>query len=376
MTDLLERQPKKNQTLKSGAPKYVALADLLRAQILRQEYSVGDRLPSFSELRAQYGATPTTAERVYGLLEQEGLVERLQGSGTFVTQPERTLTGNIGFIGGAVVDSHQSPFKARLMKGVQQVVEAKHQHLLHMGTDYSLNVSACKKVDGVLIANIKDIESVLQRLPEQLPRVSLLNIAEGITSVVADDYEGAKMAMRHLLDLGHRRIACLMEKMPSLARRRYAGYSDALLEAGIEADAHWARLATAEAKPMGTEQPYLEWARVQMRSWLREGWKEFGCTAIVVQNEVAAIGVMQILQEEGIQVPQQVSVIGFDGTEVCDLVIPRLTAVELPLAQIGAQAVEMLMSQIQGGKPVAQVIALPTSLRLGDSVAPPSPSTF
>ena len=367
MPETLERPSGKSTFTQS---KYRTLARQLRQQIERGKLKPGDRLPSFVELRERHGATPTTANQVYGLLEQEGLIERQQGRGTFVALRKRTLTGNIGFVGGVFLNPERSPFKMHLMKGVQQATEAARQHLLYLGTDHSWNVSAFGKVDGVLICNIEDPRPVLQNLPAGLPHVALLNINEGVTSVVADDHGGSKIAIKHLASLGHRRIACLMEKTPSLPRRRFAGYSDGLLEAGIEANPAWARLTQKVTLDENCE-PYLEWGRREMRLWLDEGFGKLDCTAIFVQNEMAAIGVMQILQQEGWKVPQDISVVGFDGTELCDYAMPRLTAMELPLEQIGAKAVEILNRQIAGVAPEIQTITLPVRLRDGGSVAQP-----
>jgi GntR family transcriptional regulator of arabinose operon len=368
MSTLEKDRPVKEKT---AQPRYQALAEELRGQILRQELLPGDRLPSFSQLRARHGATPTTAERVYGVLEQEGLVERRQGSGTYVLEQKKALTGNIGFIGSLLPRRRQDFFTSHILEGVQQAIEDQNRHLLYMGTDYALKLEAAKKVDGIIICNVEDVEALQKQLPSSLPRVSLFIVASGITSIVADDYGGAKMAVERLLEAGHRRIACLMEKLPSIARRRFAGYYDAMLSAGIEPQEDWIRLTGTVPRADGKKQPYLDLGRAQMREWLQQGWKETGCTAIVVQNEVAAIGVMQILQEAGIRVPQQVSVIGFDGTEKCDLVVPRLTAVELPLAEVGARGVEVLARQIVGEGMHEQVIVLPMKLGDGESVAPP-----
>jgi len=354
-----------------GPHKYQQLAARLRQQILRKELQSGDRLPSYMELRKEYGVTLSTVERVYGLLENEGLVERRHGSGTFVAEPQNRLTGTLGFIGGALANQQHNPFDTLIMEGVQQAVESQRQHLLYMGTDYSLNLQGCEKVDGVLICNIEDSATVSNRLPILMPRVSLLTVADGMSSVVADDYRGAKAAVKYLLELGHRRIACLMEKQPSIARSRFAGYLDAMEESDLDADSRWANRATVNAKSMGTAQPYLAWARIHMTKWLQQDWSELGCTAILVQNEVAAIGVMQILQENDIKVPQDISVMGFDGTETCNLITPSLMAMALPLEQIGRKAVEVLNRQIAHEHSAEEVIMLPMSLRQGGSVAPP-----
>lgn len=363
-----------HRTISETAPrtKHLRLARLLREQIITGELAPGDRLPSFAEFRAQHGAAISTVEKVLTALEREGLIERRQGSGTFVSERKHSLTGNIGFIGGAVYfDKERGPFNRLLVEGVQQAIEERQQHLLYLGNKTSLQQNAAAKVDGVLLGGVADPAGVLALLPADLPRVSMLHNVEGAASVVADDYGGARLAVRHLLELGHRRIACLMEERPLVARQRFYGYHDALLEAGIAANPRWIRRTGPKTKIKETAQPYLEWARRHMRDWLKNGWKKTRCTAILAQNEVAAIGVMQILQEAKIQVPQDVSVIGFDGTEICDLVSPRLCAMQLPLAQIGTKAVEMLNRQIAGEDAEAQTIVLPLRWREGESVAPP-----
>lgn len=353
-------------------PKYVQLADHLRELIHSGKLKTGDRLPSYAEMYRRFGATTATVQRVCSLLEQEQLIERRSGSGVYVAEPRRGLTGNIGFIGGANYQAPKLPFYQHLMDAMQQSIVGAQRHLLYLGTDKDWDAAACGKVDGVIICNIEDTESILCQLPPHLPRISVLTIVDGVTSVGVDDYRGAQIAMRYLLSQGHRRIACLMEKHPSESRHRFNGYRDALIEAGIEADSAWIRLAeSVDVKKMKriSPQPYREWAHQQMAEWLRDGWDETGCTAILVQNEVAAIGVMQILQKEGIKVPEQVSVMGFDGTELCDLVSPHLSAVALPLAEIGAKAIEILNRQIAGERFSPQAIMLPLSLRLGESVA-------
>lgn len=368
MATIEKHRPGKNNTTQ---PRYQALAAELRSQILRRELVAGDRLPSFSELRARHGATPTTAERVYGLLEQEGLVERRQGSGTYVLERKKALTGNIGYIGSEISGERLNPFRALLMAGVYREIDKQDRHLLYMGNDHNLKIDAVEKVDGVLICNIEDAASVIAQLPAELPRVSLLNVAQDTISVVADDVGAARRAVETLLELGHHRIACLMEKLPSLPRKRLTGYYDAMLGAGIDPDPRWVKLLKTVPPAVGLEQPYLDWARYEMRDWIASGWKELGCTAIVVQNEQAAIGVLQVLQEAGVKVPQDVSVIGFDGTEMCEMMIPRLSTMQLPLAEIGAKGVQILTHLIEGGEAQAQTIVLPVYLRERDSIATP-----
>ncbi len=352
-------------------PKYARITQVLRDQILQGELSPGDRLPSFTEMKAQHGIALSTIEKVISTLEQEGLVERQHGRGTFVKRRERQKTGYIGFVGSASYARSQGPFYSSLMDGVHQAIEEAGQYLLYLGTDYAWDFEQCDKVDGVLICGVGDTDAVFSRLPAHMPCVYALETINGITSVGVDNYRAGHMAAQHLLGLGHRRIACLLGNEPSTVRLRFTGYRDALQEAGVEVSDVWTQMVEPCIKPKFARETnfFCDWAHERVSAWLKEGWLEAGYTAIIVQNDVAAIGVMQALQQAGIAVPEQVSVMSFDGTELCNLSSPTLCAVEWPLEQIGVQAVESLNRQIAEGKPVGQSILLPLTVRAGGSVA-------
>jgi DNA-binding LacI/PurR family transcriptional regulator len=287
-----------------------------------------------------------------------------------VSSPQRNLSGTFGIIGSEIFNAEEGPFYVRLMGAMHKAVDAAQQHLLYLGTEDAWNSAAAAKVDGILICGVRENDSIFHKLPPLLPRVSLFTQVDGVTSVGIDDYRGAQMATRYLMDFGHRRIGCLMEKQAWEAGRRIAGYNNVLQEAGIEADPRWKRLVGAVDRGVAPA-PYLDWGHDHMQEWLNDGWDEANCTAILVQNDAAAIGVMRTLQKAGIRVPDEVSVMSFDGTDYCDLVSPRLTAVALPLGLIGTKAVEFLNRQIAGEPSSAESILLPLSLRLGESVAAP-----
>src|SRR5690606_22508944 len=119
-------------------PKYAAIAGELRERIQSGQLQAGDQLPTFDEMCALYGVTPTTVVRVYGLLEQEELGERVHGRGIFVAEPQRKLTGNIGVIGTEGVRQN-SDYYNRLMRGFEDAALQHQQHLLFLGTDLDWN---------------------------------------------------------------------------------------------------------------------------------------------------------------------------------------------------------------------------------------------
>ncbi len=113
--------------------------------------------------------------------------------------------------------------------------------------------------------------------------------------------------------------------------------------------------------------------RASMRKWLQDGWRDLGCTALLAQNDEAAIGAIEELQEAGFDVPGDVSVVGFDGTEAAEYFRPRLTTIKVPLEEIGAAAAEYLLRQIREGDETEEHtgVTLPAQLKIGDSTAPP-----
>lgn len=352
----------------SKKPKYRHIADMLHSQIQSGELKPGDRLPSFVKMYRDYGATETTMRRVYEVLEKEKLIERRRGSGVYVAEAKSTFTGNIGIIGDKDLYFDKMNYNHDLQCGIQAFTEQNKQHVLFLGNYTDPDLSAYEKVDGVLTLNVEYQAQRLKYLPPTMPRVSLFIKENEAANVIADEQDAAIQATQYLLKLGHRRIACLFEKYLSIPQLRLAGYQEALSKKNINIDHRWIRLTEVlfAAKQHPT---YLEWGRSNMKCWLEEGWLDLGCTAILVQNDSAAIGVMQTLQEEGIDIPGQVSIIGFDGTSICDHVNPTLCSMKAPLEEMGYKAAKLLHEQIHKGVRDVQTIMLPMNLREGSSVA-------
>jgi LacI family transcriptional regulator len=127
---------------------------------------------------------------------------------------------------------------------------------------------------------------------------------------------------------------------------------------------------------MSAELGFRRWGYINMKQWLHEGWQKTKCTALVARNDLSAIGAIQAFQEAGISVPGEVSVIGFDSTEICDCVSPRVSAVEIPLREISARGVELLVRQIDRGpeddmNAAPECIILPTRIVQRESTASP-----
>ena len=346
----------------SQSPKYLRLADELRARIQGGVLAPGDRLPSFSEMYAAHGVTSTTVNRVHGVLEQEGLIERIHGKGTFVASRAR-LTYYIGFLSEQYSNGTHSPYWVHLMEGIQSAAhEAGYEVLLLNPKTHAIR---WERVDGLLTFEHDLLDAAA--IPASLPHISLLNPARRGTAVLADDLGGTRQLVEHLLELGHTRIGRLAATIGIQNPLRDAGYFQAMALAKITPEPEWQH-ALPHPLPDGS---FRVAGYDAMTAWLQNGWHATGCTALLCQNDETALGAMAALHKVGIDIPGEVSVAGFDGTELCEFAHPTLTSVTVPLRKIGARGVQRVLAQIQSGQPCGESVVLPTTLKIGASTAPP-----
>ena len=119
-------------------------------------------------------------------------------------------------------------------------------------------------------------------------------------------------------------------------------------------------LALRDPGAMNDPGGYRAWGCENMKRWLDEDWRELGCTAIFVQNDMAAMGVLDALREAEIRVPEDLSVLSYDGTEVCEFSWPSLAAVEVPLERIATAGMELLLRITRGEVLDATTTVLPS----------------
>lgn len=189
---------------------------------------------------------------------------------------------------------------------------------------------------GVLLMSIDDRTLIEELLALKVP-VALINADHRdlpIDTFLPDNFTSGLIATRHLIGLGHRRILHMTEptdKRRSTLQQRLNGYCVALEEAGIPYDP--TLLLESSLK--------VDEAHHVMRTWLASHRSSF--SAIFCANDASAIGVMRALQEAGMRVPEEVSVIGYDDVPAASLLTPSLTTFHIDCEEMGKLAVQRMI---------------------------------
>lgn len=239
-------------------------------------------------------------------------------------------------------------------------------------------------VDGAVLTEIAADDPRLAMLVQhQVPFVTLGTpepaaggSAGRLFSVDGDNAGGARLAVQHLIELGHREIACVTGPLHLVAaRRRLSGFTGAMERAGACVPPH--RVVEADF----TREGGFAAARRLIEAE-RAAFAGVRLSAIFACNDLMAIGVIEALRDAGLRVPEDVSVVGFDGINLGRLVDPPLTTAAQPIRQLGTLVAELLLEQIgrrhrpdrdlpaAGPEPGARSVVVPCVLHPGRSTAP------
>ncbi|EIK93278.1 ribose operon repressor RbsR [Pseudomonas sp. M47T1] len=270
---------------------------------------------------------------------------------------------------GLLVPNSINPYFAELARGIEDFCERNGYCVILCNSDDNpqkqrsyLRVLLEKRVDGLIVASVGEDSDLLSSLATvRTPMVIVDRSLDGVAAdLVRIDHElGGYLATRHLLELGHRDIACINGPADtSVAQMRLAGYSRALAEFNVQAVP--ARVLESDFSGPGG---------YRAAGVLLDG--EQPPTAIFAANDMIGMGVLRAAAERNIRVPGELSVIGFDDIQLCRYVYPALTTVGQSIRQLGEQAAERLLARIGSkvSEGVVQQIVAP-SIVLRESTAP------
>ncbi|WP_353151516.1 LacI family DNA-binding transcriptional regulator [Pollutimonas bauzanensis] len=221
------------------------------------------------------------------------------------------------------------------------------------------------RVDGLLVTTLDDNSAILRAVKHAgVPFILLNRKVKGVRNCFYfDSRAAARLATQHLIKLGHRRIAHLSGQVnPSTGLGRFAGYCDALQEAGIPFDPDLVAVSGYTVAG-GAEAMKAILAKNQPLP-----------TAVFPLTLTAATGAMMVLHANRISVPEQMSVITVHDGPMAEVMFPQLTTVRLPVEQMGYEGAQALIDLIDGQRKEAKQQFDPIELILRSSTAAPAPA--
>lgn len=263
---------------------------------------------------------------------------------------------------GVLTQDINSPFYGEALRGIEIALASTgilplfvsgHWHLQDEVELMELMIA--RRVDGIIVLTGRLTDTQLLEYAQQLPIVVTGRDLKGdsVASLRVDDFEGARLATQHLIDLEHRAIAHIagpQDHRDSVERLR--GYKAALEEAGIEFDPNLVVYAD-----------FHEPGGVLAVNQLLSARRSF--SAVFASNDQTALGARLAFFQHNIRVPEDVSLVGFDDLPAAQYAIPPLTTVHQPVYELGQAAAESLLNLINGKK--MEAVLPPFKLMARDS---------
>lgn len=333
----------------NGKTKYYTLMEELKQEILSGAIKPGEKLPSENELSDRYQISRHTVRKALSILINEGYIEAEHGRGTFCSQRMGHMKNSRNV---AVVTTYISDYIfPRLIQGMDKVLTENGYSIILKNTANSrtkeervLEDILTKDIEGLIIEPSKsqiyckhtNLYAMLDQY--EIPYVFIQGVYSQMIDkphILMDDCKGGYMVTKHLIDAGHRKILGIFKADDFQGKERHKGYVKALQEAGIAYDPDmvvWFHTEDRKTKPAMMMELLLE-QKVEM-------------DAVVCYNDQIAIEVIRCLQRNGLRVPEDISVTGYDNSVIAEGTV-GLTTIAHPQEKLGEMAAELLLEKIR-----------------------------
>jgi LacI family transcriptional regulator len=206
----------------------------------------------------------------------------------------------------------------------------------------------------MLALSSKFTDQITDILRDDIPKISVETVYDGVPTVISDSKMGARQALEHLYMLGHKKIAHIMAPLDTIAgKERLQAYKDFLESNGLEFNPKYCVEASQYSKSAGAE---------AVNTLLQQCWDEFP-TAIYAAYDDYAFAAKEILSEKGFRVPEDISIVGNDDLPISGYLNPGITTIRQNRDEIGAQAAKILVNAIEKDiKESSKVVRIPTKL--------------
>ncbi|EDP59360.1 substrate-binding domain-containing protein [Vibrio sp. AND4] len=262
---------------------------------------------------------------------------------------------------GMLVTTSTNPFFGEVVKGVERSCYQKGYSLILCNTEGdnermrdSINTLLQKRVDG-LILMCSSLEGERIDVFERYPDIPVVVMDWGPMLFTSDKIQdnsllGGYLAAKYLIDCGHQEVGCITGPLSKhQAHMRYEGYKRAMIEANLAFNPNWIIESDFEC-----EGGYRALKKMMARGRLP--------SSIFVSNDMMSMGVINAANELGIQIPEKLSIIGYDDIHIAKFMSPSLTTIHQPKYRLGQAAVETLLRKLDNKSDEAQVVQLEPTL--------------
>ncbi|MEK4719413.1 HTH-type transcriptional repressor CytR [Bacillus sp. MB95] len=324
-------------------------------------------MPTIYDVAKLSGLSKTTVSRVinnhsYVSEEKKNRVLKAMKELNYTPNPSaRKLRGQVTTTIGVIVPRIINPFFSYLVDSIEQVAYKKGYHVLIFQSNEDkekelafLNLLKTKQVDGIIMTSIENDWSLIEPFTEYGPIVlcnEYVNNAN-VPIVRLNQYKGAYIGVKHLLEKGHRKIGYCTGGLfaeEGKDKDRNQGYQKALQEAGIQPDPKW----------IFVNQHSIEDGKQVVKKILS---MEDRPTAIFTGSDEIAGGMMIEAKESGLSIPNDLAIIGFDDQPLAQMLDPKLTTIRQPINQMGIKAMEILIDMLNDSESTVETFELPIEL--------------
>lgn len=363
----------------SSLPLHLQLLDELRHNIKNGVLQPHDRLPGEWELVESLEISRATIQKAWQAAQDEGLIYRIAGKGTFVAPPA-PVSGR-GVV-GVLLPEYRGTFAVNLLNGLERVLRKSGFRVQLASTDRDLAEESMllqnllnDNASGCIMVPARAESSASRWIGEAAQRMPIVLMDRPINGMVlpcvcSHHYEGGVQAMEHLIGLGHRRI--LFVSRPHLdlwsVSERYRAYQDVLRRENAEP---MQPCLIGAARELSSYETYAELDLAEFSPLLEilSRAENERPTAIFAVNDWIAVKVQQALNAAERRVPEDVSLIGFDDLDIAQFQDPPLTTIAQNGFLIGTEAARRLITCIEGEASESIFTLIPTRLVQRSSTA-------
>ncbi|TDO93851.1 GntR family transcriptional regulator of arabinose operon [Halanaerobium saccharolyticum] len=330
--------------------KYREIIDYYKNYIEHHELIDGDLLPSESEVADKFKYSRDTVRRALEELEKEKIVSRKRGKGTFYRDSKNTVKEKRIAVITTYLSNYIFP---NIISGIEEVVSSKHYTLNLANTDNDPNKERkhLRKVidngvDGLIIEPTKsaldthNMDLYRELKAKKIPFVMLNAYYRELNPsyAIVNDYKGGYKAAQYLLQLGHTNIAGIFKEDDLQGIFRQKGFKKALTDYGIDPES--AEIGTYITSQISSY-PY-HWMDKMLSHKNRP-------TAVVCYNDEIAVDIVKAIIDNGLKVPDDISVVSFDDSILATATNVKLTTVRHPKEELGRHAARLLFNMLEIG---------------------------